>query len=277
MKVVSSRSELQSHRRAMTGTVGLVPTMGALHAGHLSLVETARRRADHVFATIFVNPTQFAPHEDFEKYPRGMEADLAAFRKAGVDLVYTPAAAEIYPDGPKVTVRAGPAAEGLESLSRPHFFDGVCSVVATLFEHTAPDIAVFGEKDFQQLKVIEQMVAMLSLPIEIVAGETVRDEAGLALSSRNSYLSPQDLETARSLNRILRETVARLRKSTDGAPGVLNWGEDALRDAGFETVDYLEQRWNRLLAAVTLGSTRLIDNVPVQVTGMGGKEDRGCV
>ena len=263
MNVTSSKSELQRIRRALTGTVGLVPTMGALHAGHLSLVDTARRRADHVVATIFVNPTQFAPHEDFEKYPRGMEADLAAFDKAGVDLVYTPRSAEIYPDGPTVTVQAGPAAEGLESLSRPHFFDGVCTVVSTLFDHTEPDVAVFGEKDFQQLKVIEEMTAALKLPIGIVPGETVRDAHGLALSSRNSYLSPREHETARSLNRLLRRTAGELRADPGEAAGILAAAKQALRDAGFDTVGYLEERWGRLLAAVTLGPTRLIDNVPL--------------
>ncbi len=263
MKVTSRKSELLRMRHALPGKVGLVPTMGALHAGHVSLVDTVRRRADCVIATIFVNPTQFAPHEDFEKYPRGMEADLAAFEQAGVDLVYTPAASEIYPDGPKVTVRAGPAARGLESLSRPHFFDGVCTVVSALFDHTEPDVAVFGEKDFQQLKVIEEIAATRDTPIEIVPGETVRDAHGLALSSRNSYLSPRELETARSLNRLLLRTAGELRADPGNAAQSVATGMQALRNAGFDDVDYLEVRWSRLLAAVTLGPTRLIDNVPL--------------
>ena len=263
VQVVSSFSALQRARPDMAGAVGLVPTMGALHAGHLSLVDIARARCDSVLATIFVNPTQFAPHEDFQEYPRSMDADLAAFEAAGVDLVYTPTVTDIYPNGPIMSVTAGPAAEGLESLTRPHFFDGVCTVVKTLFDQTRPNIAVFGEKDFQQLKVIEEMTAAQGMGIEILPGPTVRDPQGLALSSRNQYLSTDALKTARGLNRVLADTGRSVGTAPEGVDRHLQAAEKALTEAGFDRVDYVALRWGRVLAAAHLGATRLIDNLPV--------------
>ena len=227
-------------------TIGFVPTMGALHDGHLSLVEIAKQNADRVVVSIFVNPAQFAPHEDFDSYPREEAKDLVRLQHAGVHLVYLPSEAEIYPAGRDSAVKAGDAAQGLESDFRPHFFGGVVNVVYRLFDHVKPDLAVFGEKDFQQLQVIREMVTAQNLPIEIIGAPIMRDDHGLALSSRNAYLSPEQLIIARSLNKIIREE---------------NAAENLLK-AGFDKVDYVEQRWGRILAAAWIGKTRLIDNIP---------------
>lgn len=250
-------------------TIGFVPTMGALHEGHLSLVKIALQNADKCVVSIFVNPTQFAPHEDFASYPRDEKADLAKLERAGVHLVYIPDVNEIYPDGPVSDVKAGPSARGLESDFRPHFFDGVCSVVYRLFDHVKPDVAVFGEKDYQQLMVIIEMVKEKDLPIRIIAGPILRDEEGLALSSRNAYLSAEDLKTARQLNRILFETVLQIRLQ-GGEP--LNQARNQLLHAGFSEVQYLEIRNGRLLAAVKLGNVRLIDNVEIHAMYASGKK-----
>lgn len=226
--------------------IGFIPTMGALHDGHLSLIEIARRSADKVIVSVYINPTQFAPHEDFDAYPRDIAGDAAKLEAAGVDALYTPTEADIYPDGPQATVKAGAAAQGLESDFRPHFFDGVTTVVHTLFTQVQPYIAVFGEKDFQQLQVIKEMVSTHALPVEIIGGPIIRDEHGLALSSRNAYLSAKELAIARQLNVILKD-----------APT-----PEALLAAGFDKVDYVEERWGRILAAAWIGKTRLIDNMP---------------
>lgn len=234
--------------------IGFVPTMGALHEGHISLMELAREHADKVVASIFVNPTQFAPHEDFAQYPRTEDMDLAKLAAAGVDLVYLPTEAEIYADGRTSRVQPGKAAAGLETLFRPHFFGGVVNVVERLFSHVTPDVAVFGEKDFQQLQVIREMVETYDMPITIIGGPIARDSEGLALSSRNAYLSPAELAIARQMNRILAET----------AQGLIppQQASERLLEAGFNKIDYVENRWNRVLAAAWLGRTRLIDNVP---------------
>jgi len=220
--------------------------MGALHDGHLSLVEMAKDVCDFVVVSIFVNPTQFAPGEDFEAYPRDTNRDVSMLGRVGVDGVYLPSVEEIYPNGAAVTVHAGTAAAGLESDFRPHFFDGVCSVVHRLFEIVRPDVAVFGEKDYQQLMVIREMVAAHEMGIEVIGAPIMRDVYGLALSSRNAYLSAEELEIARRLNMVLR--------SKHPTP-------DALIDAGFDKVDYIEERWGRRLAAAWIGKTRLIDNI----------------
>lgn len=183
--------------------IAFVPTMGALHDGHLSLVRLAKEKADKVVVSIFVNPTQFAPHEDFDTYPRDIAKDLKLLQDECVDLVYTPSEKEIYPEGAVQTVKAGKAAEGLESDFRPHFFGGVVTVVHTLFTQVQPDIAIFGEKDFQQLQVIREMVQTQNLPIEIIGAPIARDDYGLALSSRNAYLSADELEIARMLNQAI--------------------------------------------------------------------------
>ena len=257
MHQFSLKSDLQAQISAWKDvgeTVAFVPTMGALHDGHLSLVALARAHADRVVVSIFVNPTQFAPHEDFDSYPRDVAGDVRKLDKAGVGAVYTPDAAQMYPDGDmRSSVRVGAAAQGLETDFRPHFFGGVVNVVHRLFDHVQPDVAVFGEKDFQQLQVISEMVAAQSLPITIIGAPIARDPSGLALSSRNAYLNENELAVARQLNVILRRV---LRGDMDEATA-----SDALVSAGFDKVDYIAQRWGRVLGAVWLGKTRLIDNV----------------
>ena len=240
--------------------VGFVPTMGALHEGHLSLMRIAKEKADKVVVSIYVNPTQFAPHEDFDAYPRDVEGDAALLDSVGVDALYLPLESDIYPDGAQVTVQAGKAAEGLETQFRPHFFHGVATVVYRLFNVVRPDLAVFGEKDFQQLQVIKEMVASKDMGVEIIGGSIARDEFGLALSSRNAYLSEGELEIARMLNQIIHNAAL---EPTDEQ---LADAEQMLLTAGFDKVDYVAYRadWGRILAAGWVGKTRLIDNCEAQ-------------
>jgi len=265
MKIAKSFDEFQKHRDALDGKIGFVPTMGALHEGHLSLVRLARQNADAVIASIFVNPTQFAPHEDFDTYPRDIEGDLAALEQEGVSLVYLPSEGDIYPDGPSVTIKAGKANEGLDSEFRPHFFHGVATVVHRLFEQVRPDVAVFGEKDFQQRQVIQEMVAAQGMATQVLGGPIARDEHGLALSSRNAYLSDDELGIARMLNQILYKAAQDI---ADGANGDTACAEaqSALLTCGFDKVDYVTHKpeWNRLLAAGWVGKTRLIDNCAIK-------------
>ncbi len=256
-------------------TVGMIPTMGALHDGHLALVEEARRRVDRVVATIFVNPTQFGPKEDFTAYPRTEASDVAKLATLGVEAVFAPNATEMYPPGHATTISLAGPALGLETDYRPHFFAGVATVVAKLLLGGFPDIAMFGEKDYQQLLVVRQMVKDLRLPTEIVALPTVREPDGLALSSRNAYLSPDERRTAPKLASVLNETAAAIRAGGDHAHH-LRHGFNALESAGFRP-DYLELRNAetlaspaessgeplRLLVAAWLGKTRLIDNIAV--------------
>ena len=269
MKVVKSPEEFDSNRGV---SVGFVPTMGALHAGHLSLVDLAKKHCDQVVVSVFVNPTQFAPGEDFDAYPRDTARDVSLLEGAGVDCVYLPAAEDIYPNEPEAHLRAadfGEACAGLESDFRPHFFDGVVSVVQRLFDIVRPDIAVFGEKDYQQLMVIRDMVAALSMDIDIIGAPIARDEHGLALSSRNAYLSDEELAIARRLNVLLKTASLRAQRSNPlpqdhGLPrraDALLAMRDALLQAGFDKVDYVEERWGRILAAAWIGQTRLIDNI----------------
>src|ERR1700683_2844164 len=221
--------------------MALVPTMGALHAGHHALVKLARRRADRVTVSIFVNPTQFAPNEDLATYPRTFAADLAALGDGGADLVWAPSTATMYPDGFATRiVPQGPALAGLEDASRPHFFAGVATVVAKLLIQCEPDFAVFGEKDYQQLKVVTRLARDLDLDTRIVAAPVVREADGLALSSRNQYLSPSERGRAPTLYRVLKESAGRI---SAGAPfaTVLEAGRAAIARAGF-AVDYLEAR-----------------------------------
>ncbi len=261
MKIARSKAELSG----ITGgwkerglRIGFVPSMGALHGGHVSLVKIAVAHADMTVASIYVNPAQFAPGEDFASYPRDEKSDCAMLENAGANLAYIPSEKDIYPDGPVSDIRAGAAAKGLESDFRPHFFDGVCSVVFRLFQQVRPDIAVFGEKDYQQLCVIREMVRERDLPVEIVGAPVIRDEEGLALSSRNAYLSAKELKIARRLNKILFDIV---KKPSPLIP--FPEGRGKLLAAGFDEVQYLEPRWGRLLAAVRIGKTRLIDNVEI--------------
>jgi pantoate--beta-alanine ligase len=255
-------------------TVALIPTMGALHAGHLALVRLARRRADRVVVSIFVNPTQFAPSEDFATYPRTFAADVKALREARADLVWAPAVADMYPDGFAVQVApAGPAAAGLEDATRPHFFAGVATVVAKLLIQCTPDVAVFGEKDYQQLRVVTAMARDLDLPVKIVGAPTVREADGLAMASRNVYLTPDERAVAPVLHRVLKLCADKIAAGRPIA-AILAEGRESLERAGFR-VDYLEARDAdtlrrpakgplRLLGAATLGRTRLIDNVAVK-------------
>jgi pantoate--beta-alanine ligase len=255
--------------------VGLVPTMGAIHRGHLALVEAARRECDRVVASLFVNPKQFGPAEDFAAYPRDEAADLAAFKSAGVDLVWAPSVAAMYPPGFAAKIQIGGVSEGLDGAARPGHFDGVATVVAKLLLQCLPDAAFFGEKDYQQLLVVRRLVQDLDIPTKIVGVATVREADGLALSSRNLYLSPDERRTAPLLHRVLREAASALAARPDAVAAVLARGIVTLSDAGF-AVDYLElrdaatlaplpglDRPARLLVAARLGRTRLIDNIPV--------------
>lgn len=253
--------------------IGLVPTMGALHEGHISLTNIARRKAERVIVSIFVNPAQFAPHEDFAAYPRSFESDVAQLKTAGVDGIYYPTPEIMYPAGFATTISlAGPAVAGLEDRFRPTHFQGVATVVAKLLIQSNPDVAVFGQKDFQQLAVISQMVTDLNLPVEIIGAPIVRDADGLAKSSRNVYLSPELRAKAPHLYRTLLSCRAQIKAGKDGA-SVCAAASDALIGAGFD-VDYLElrdatdlgkphERNRRLLVAARLGTTRLIDNIAV--------------
>lgn len=253
-------------------TMALVPTMGALHEGHVDLVALARARCTRALVSIFVNPAQFGPREDFSRYPRDEAGDLAKLQRAGCDAVWSPDAAEMYPPGFATRITPAGAAEGLESDFRPHFFGGVATVCCKLFTQVLPDIAVFGEKDYQQLIVVRQVVRDLDLQLEIVAAPTRREADGLAMSSRNAYLSTAERAAAPALYRVL-QTVAR---SGGRDAKVLAEGIRTLEAAGFR-VDYLDVRDAetlkpldanttrplRALAAAWLGKTRLIDNVAV--------------
>ena len=261
--------------RGEGGTVALVPTMGALHAGHMALVAEARRRARHVVASIFVNPTQFGPGEDLASYPRREASDARMLEEEGCALLWAPDSAAMYPPGHSTTISVAGVSEGLCGASRPGHFDGVATVVAKLFSQVRPDIALFGEKDYQQLAVIRRMTRDLDLPVEIVGIATQRDADGLALSSRNAYLTDEERCAARILPRALGEAVGAIREGGDVAAAVAA-ARDKLAKAGFDPIDYVElrdadtlapvdrlERPARLLAAARLGRTRLIDNLPV--------------
>ncbi|MBR0894642.1 pantoate--beta-alanine ligase [Bradyrhizobium tropiciagri] len=262
--------------RAKKATVALVPTMGALHDGHVSLVRLAKRRAKRVVVSIFVNPTQFAPTEDFGSYPRTWKEDLAKLAAEGVDLIWHPEVKAMYPDGFATRiVPEGPATAGLEDRFRPHFFGGVATVVGKLFTQVRPDVAIFGEKDFQQLRVVTQMAADLDLGVKVVGSKTVRERDGLAMSSRNVYLSAEERRAAPALNRVMKEAAGRLRAG-DNTATVMADGAAEIAKAGF-VLDYLEVRHAaslapigslkdgpmRMLVAAKLGTTRLIDNIAV--------------
>jgi pantoate--beta-alanine ligase len=262
--------------RARRCKIALVPTMGALHVGHLALVRAAQRRADRVIVSIFVNPTQFAPHEDLKTYPQTFAADIAALAALKADLVWAPAVETMYPAGFATRiVPEGPASVGLEDAFRPRFFAGVATVVAKLLIQCEPDVAMFGEKDFQQLKVVTQLARDLGLKTRIVGAPIVREANGLALSSRNRYLSPSERKIAPTLHNVLKECA---KKIATGQPiaAVLDAGRSAISASGF-ALDYLEARHAetlapiaapkagpiRLLVAARIGTTRLIDNVAV--------------
>ncbi len=264
MKVLRDIAALRGAARAL-GSVAFVPTMGSLHEGHLSLVRLARRHAGAVAASIFVNRLQFQPSEDFERYPRTFERDVALLEAQGVELLFAPDERVLYPEPQSVMVRPGPLGEALEGSFRPGFFDGVATIVLKLFNALQPSVAVFGKKDYQQLAVVRHMVRQLNLPIEIVAGETVREADGLALSSRNAYLSAAERAEAPRLQRVLRAV------AEGGSTPAQAMAE--LSRAGWQP-DYVEVRRRAdlarspsadeervVLAAARLGATRLIDNV----------------
>ena len=256
--------------------IALVPTMGALHAGHVALVEAARASADRVVVTIFVNPMQFAPGEDFTAYPRDLDADRARVATAGADLVYAPELPDMYPPGFCTTVSlGGPAAAGLEDRFRPTHFAGVATIVTKILLQTLPDVALFGEKDWQQLKVIQQLVRDLDLPVGVQGRPTVREADGLAMSSRNAYLDAAERARASALHRILAGCAAALGQRASPEQSLAE-ARGMIEEAGF-SLDYLDVReadtlaiWDgasnrsgRLLAAARLGRTRLIDNVEI--------------
>ena len=264
--------------RAAGERVALVPTMGALHAGHMSLVEAARDAADRVVTTIFVNPRQFAPSEDFAGYPRDLATDLGRVTAAGTDLVYAPDISSIYPEGFCTSVSlGGPARAGLEDRFRPDHFAGVATVVTKLLLQASPDVALFGEKDWQQLKVIERLVVDLDIPVEVCGRPTVREADGLAMSSRNDYLDAAERARAPDLHRALAACADAIKRG-EPAESALVAAHADVAAAGF-VVDYIELRHPetlaplaaelaataRLLVAARLGRTRLIDNVEVAV------------
>lgn len=275
MQIVLNSEELARARQRIAGRLALVPTMGALHDGHMALLAEAKKRADAIAVSIFVNPTQFGAGEDFGRYPRPEKQDVQMVEDAGCDLLWTPLVNDIYPDGFATRVSISGPAIRWEGEARPGHFDGVATIVAKLLSSVRPDVALFGEKDFQQLSVIRRMVADLNIPVEIVAVPTVREADGLALSSRNAFLSPKERVEAVALLRALKTARAAI---LSGSPveDVLREAKASLRNSGFLRVDYfalvdaatlepleVAKGEMRLIAAGLIGSTRLIDNIAV--------------
>jgi pantoate--beta-alanine ligase len=272
--VADLRAQVAQYRRG-GASVGLVPTMGALHDGHLTLVRSAKLDNGRVIATIFVNPKQFGPTEDLSRYPRDEASDVAMLKEVGADLLFAPDAGEMYPEGFSTSVSVGGISQQLEGVSRPQFFNGVATVVSKLLLQAVPDRAYFGEKDFQQLQVVRRMVRDLNIPVAIVAVPTIREADGLAMSSRNRYLSPAQRKIAGALPQVMHDTVAELRSGQPAAPIIAN-AKGRMHQAGFDRVDYLElcdeatlqpipiaRTPSRLFVAAYVGATRLIDNWPV--------------
>ena len=272
--VADLRAQVAQYRRS-GASVGLVPTMGALHDGHLTLVRSAKLDNARVIATIFVNPKQFGPTEDLSRYPRDEPVDVALLKEVGADLLFAPDLGEMYPEGFSTSVSVGGISQHLEGVSRPQFFNGVATVVSKLLLQAAPDRAYFGEKDFQQLQVVRRMVRDLNIPVAIVAVPTIREADGLAMSSRNRYLSPAQRKIAGALPQVMHDTVTELRSGQPAAPIIAN-AKGRLHQAGFDRIDYLElcdeatlqpipiaRAPSRLFVAAYVGATRLIDNWPV--------------
>ena len=264
-------------KRAQRLTIGFVPTMGYLHQGHVSLLEYTRSRCDLLTTSIFVNPTQFAPTEDFGEYPRDINRDLDLMRKAGVDLVFMPSAEEIYPEGFQTFVEVTEVSRGLCGIDRPTFFRGVATVVAKLFNIVKPDLAVFGQKDYQQLIVVQRMVKDLHLEVEVIGRPTVREEDGLAMSSRNVYLSPEERESARALSSSLKLAQEMVDRGELAAPEILAEVKRYIEERPFTRIQYIElvdhqtlkpvdiiQEKALLVMAVMVGRTRLIDNAIIR-------------
>lgn len=275
MQIVRNSEELARVRAALEEPLALVPTMGALHAGHMALIAEAKKRARTVAASIFVNPAQFGEGEDFGRYPRREAQDAAMLQKAGCDLLWAPAVQEVYPEGFSTKVSVSGVSDRWEGEARPGHFDGVATIVAKLLLAARPQVALFGEKDFQQLAVVRRMVSDLQMPVEVVGVPTVREEDGLALSSRNAYLSATERQQALALPRALEAARAAIR---GGMPvfEALKEARASLRDGGFSRIDYfalvdaetlepLEETGAdmRLIAAAAIGTTRLIDNLAI--------------
>jgi pantoate--beta-alanine ligase len=279
IKIVRTVEALRAHLAPRRGgeRIGLVPTMGALHEGHLSLVRETQTRCGCVVVSIFVNPTQFAPHEDFDRYPRNLEADAAKLHSLdAVDLIFAPEVKELYPQGDATRIEVGGPSKGLETDFRPHFFAGVATVVAKLLISALPDFAAFGEKDYQQLLVVRRLAADLRLPTEILGVPIMREPDGLAMSSRNAYLKADERKVAGELNRVLKEVIAQVRAGKSSIADAEAFGKKALLARGFQSVDYVAIRDAatlapveklsspaRVLAAARVGGTRLIDNMAV--------------
>jgi pantoate--beta-alanine ligase len=283
MTVARTRAEAREWHRAQRAAgkrIGFAPTMGALHDGHVSLIRIALEKTDVAASSIFVNPTQFAATEDLATYPRDEEGDLRKLAEAGCTFCYCPTAAEMYPPGDSTRIVVKDLSHILEGEVRPHFFEGVASAVSRLFLHVSPDVAVFGEKDYQQLLVIRRMTQDLGFPVEIIGGPTVREADGLAMSSRNAYLSPEERTKAAEVSRVMRETAMRI-EAGNPIRATADAAKAALISAGYAGVDYVEARradtlapfgsetapvgtTGRLLVAARLGKTRLIDNMGFQ-------------
>jgi pantoate--beta-alanine ligase len=279
MKTVKSKIALEKAIRGLRRqgkTVALVPTMGALHDGHVTLMQAARRHADVVVVYIFVNPRQFGPNEDFDRYPRPWKKDMAICRAEGIDLLYAPPVEDVYPEGYSTNVSVGGVSEELDGAHRPGHFDGVATVLAKMFIRIAPDVALLGEKDYQQLQVVKKLVRDLDLPLKVVGVPTVREASGLARSSRNQYLSEEQKSLASALYAEMKKAAENIAKGAD-IQKALEAGRQALLAAGFRKIDYFELRDAatlapvtalrkpaRLLAAAYMGTTRLIDNMAVK-------------
>jgi len=277
-EIVTTIAELRARVsvwRVSGARVGLVPTMGALHEGHLSLVRETQNHCAKTVASIFVNPAQFAPHEDFDRYPRTLESDAAKLAEVGLDLIFAPSVGEMYPSGFATKIDVGGPSAGLETDFRPHFFGGVATVVAKLLIAAMPDYAIFGEKDYQQLLVIRRLAADVGLPIEIAGGAIIRESDGLAMSSRNAYLDREERKVAGQLNAVLKSAIFNARAG-NAIAAAEKFGAEALLKAGFSSVDYVAirdaatleklaalDRPARILAAAKIGGTRLIDNMAV--------------
>jgi len=273
VQIVRNSEELELARAGLTGKIALVPTMGALHAGHMALIAEARKQVDRVAASIFVNPAQFGAGEDFGRYPRQEDEDARMLEDAGCDLLWTPSVRDVYPEGFATKVSVSGVSERWEGEARPGHFDGVATVVAKLLLSVSPDVALFGEKDFQQLAVIRRLVTDLSIATEVVAVPTVREPDGLALSSRNAYLSAQERQRAQALPQALQAARDAIRLGTPVVEA-LDYARASLINRGFARIDYLalvdaatlepleEPRGDmRLIAAAVIGGTRLIDNL----------------
>lgn len=281
MQIIRTKADLKktiSTFNKSGKTIGFVPTMGALHDGHLSLVDIAKSRSDIVIVSIFVNPTQFAPNEDFDKYPRNEQSDLEKLSARLVDIVYLPSVTEVYSDHSSISLSVGDIGNELEGAFRPHFFGGVALVVTKLFMQVAPDIAVFGEKDYQQLIVIKNLVRELDIPVEIIAAPVCREKDGLAMSSRNVYLSADNRIIAANIYKTLLTIKEKLLLGNEVEQS-LQWAKSELLAGGFDQVDYIElrdaktlmpivaaQQVARILVAARISGVRLLDNIEVRPT-----------